>query len=78
MNFVFFIAIIAVMLLFMYFFLWHTKNGRIISAVILTIFAGYAGIIIGYSSNASELGSILAVATMGVFILLEIQRKKPD
>lgn len=50
----------------------------IIIAIIATIIVGWVGVAFGYEimSGFSELGSILAIATMGGFIMAEIRRNK--
>ena len=51
---------------------------KVLVPIIVTIMAGYAGIIIGASINAEGyLGNIFAIASMGGFILKAIEGKKP-
>ena len=51
--------------------------GRIIIAILVTILMGYVGIIIGAMLNLEGyLGIIFAIATMGAFILEEIEKKR--
>ena len=48
----------------------------IILAIITTIIIGFIGAGLGHDyMNSAELGTILAVATMGGFIMAEIRRK---
>lgn len=48
----------------------------IIVAIIATIIVGYVGTVFGYEimGGFSELGSILAIATMGIFIMIDNKR----
>lgn len=48
----------------------------IILAIITTIIVGWVGAAFGYEimSGFSELGSILAIATMGAFIMIDNKR----
>jgi len=46
----------------------------IIIGIIVTIVIGVIGAGIGYEINASELGPILSIATMGGFIMMYIKR----
>ena len=50
---------------------------KVLIPVIVTIIAGYLGIIIGASINVEGyLGNVFAVASMGGFILKAIEAKK--
>ena len=48
----------------------------VILAIITTIIVGWVGAAFGYEimSGFSELGSILAIATMGAFIMIDNKR----
>ena len=51
---------------------------KVLIPVIVTIIAGYLGIIIGASINVEGyLGNVFAIASMGGFILKAIGDKKP-
>ena len=51
---------------------------KVLVPIIVTIMAGYVGIIIGASINVEGyLGNIFAIASMGGFILKAIEGKKP-
>lgn len=54
---------------------WGTRK-MIILAILVTIFVGWIGAAFGldFMNGFTELGSILAIATMGAFIMIEIKR----
>jgi ABC-type Mn2+/Zn2+ transport system permease subunit len=47
----------------------------VIIAIISTLIVGILGAIFGYENRVPELGAILAIATMGGFILYAIRKK---
>jgi ABC-type Mn2+/Zn2+ transport system permease subunit len=47
----------------------------IMIGILATLFIGVLGTAIGYEMNAPSLGPVLAIATMGGFIMAEIRRK---
>ena len=51
---------------------------KVLVPIIVTVIAGYVGIIIGASINVEGyLGNVFAIASMGGFILKAIEGKKP-
>ena len=68
------IIIIIFILSILTYYLTKSANVRIFISILITIVVGFLGTAFGYNLNFAELGSILSVATMGLFILLEIKR----
>lgn len=52
--------------------------GKCILAFIVTVLLGFGGIIVGNASDIPipELGAVIAIATMGAFILHSLEKKK--
>lgn len=46
----------------------------IILSIITTLIVGFIGMVLGVNINIPEMGSILAITTMGAFIIAEIKR----
>jgi hydrogenase/urease accessory protein HupE len=49
----------------------------IVLAIIATVIVGYIMTAVGFEINATELGPIFAIATMGGFILYAVRKNKP-